>query len=98
VYQRLDGRADLHEGAKWRNAGNRALYHVTDLELLDFVKPWVLRQLLDAEAQAVLVDRDDLGLDGLADLYVVAWVVDALPADLADVHQAFDTFDVHEDA
>ena len=51
---------------------------------------------LRLKAQTVLVDGDDLGLDGLADLDVVARVVDALPGDFTDVDQAFDTVDIDE--
>jgi hypothetical protein len=82
VDQGFDAWAELHECAERRDAGDLTLDDVALVELLDVLQPRVFAGLLEAEAQAVLVDSDDLGLDGVADLDVVTRVVDALPGNL----------------
>src|SRR5690606_9591131 len=60
--------------------------------------PRIGLQLLHAEADAValVVDADDLDLDGLADRERFGRMVDAAPGDVGDVQQAVDTAKVNE--
>src|SRR6202040_3359527 len=56
------------------------------------------QQLLHAERDAVglVVDLDDLDLDGLADGQHLGRVIDPAPGDIGDVQQAVDAAEVHE--
>src|SRR5690606_12560339 len=58
------------------------------------------QQLLHAEADAValVVDADDLDLDGLADREHLARMIDPPPGDVGDVQQAIDAAEVDEGA
>ena len=60
--------------------------------------PGIALQLLHAEADAlgVLVDADDLHLDGVADVQDFARVTDALVAEIGDVQQAIDAAEINE--
>ena len=71
-----------------------------DRELVLDGVPRIGLQLLHAEADAlgVLVDLDDLDLDGLADAEDLARVVDPAPRHVGDVQQAVDTAEVDEGA
>src|SRR5262249_8650596 len=94
----FDTRAELHERAERRDAGDFAFDDVAFLEGFDLFQPRVFGHLLKAETEAVFVDGNDLGFDGFADFYVIARVVDALPGNFRDVDQAFDAIDVDERA
>ena len=69
MHQPLDPRLQLHEGAVVGDVGDAAGVLGADRELLLDRVPRIGLQLLHAEADAlgVLVDLDDLDLDGLAD-------------------------------
>ena len=60
--------------------------------------PRIAFQLLHAKADAlcVLVDTNDLNLDGVTNVDDFAWVVDALVADVRDVQQAINAAQVNE--
>ena len=96
VNKGFDGWADLNESTKRRDTGHRTFDACALLELINLFHPRIFLELFEAEAQAVFIDSDDLRFDIVANLDVVARVIDALPANLTDVDQALDTFDVNE--
>src|SRR5665213_1558873 len=96
--ERFDARAELDEGAKRRNAGDFALDDIAFLEGFNLLQPWVIAHLLETQGQAVFVDSDDLGLDGLADFDIAARVVDALPGNFGNMDQTLNAVNVDEGA
>ena len=72
----------------------RAFERILRLDAL----PRIVQQLLHAERDAVglVVDLDDLDLDGLADRQHFGRVIDAAPGDVGDVQQAVDAAEVDE--
>src|ERR1700742_3266112 len=100
VDETLDARLQLHEGAVVGDVGDTALEARADRILgLDGL-PLIVEQLLHAERDAVrlVVDLDDLDLDGLADVEHLGRVIDPPPGDIGDMQQAIDAAEVHERA
>src|SRR5260221_3636076 len=99
VHQALDAGLDLHEGAEVGNLGDLALHAAADRVLGRQFRPWIRMELLDAEAEPLVLDVDveHHRLDLVALLEEVAGVLDALgPRDVGDVHQAVDAL-LHAD-
>ncbi len=88
------------ERAELGQAGNGALDQLADLVLLNVLGPGVALQLAQGEADALLlfVDADDLDLDFLPHLEHFGGVLDALPGNLGEVHQAVRAVDVDKSA
>ena len=99
VDQALEAVADAHERAEVDELGDRAVDDVADLEVRDRGVPRVGLQAADrqADATALVVDVDDLGLDLLADVVAGLGVVDLVPRELALVDEAVDAAEVDED-
>src|SRR5690606_24234019 len=89
---------ELHEGAIVGDVGDAAgelgAHRILGLDAL----PRIRLQLLHAEADAValVVDADDLDLDGLADRQHLGRMIDPAPGDVGDVQQAVDAAEVYE--
>ena len=100
VHQTLDTGLQLDEGAVIGDVGDAAGMHRGQRILGADQIPRIFLQLLHAEADAVgvLVDLDDLYLDGLADRQDLGRVVDPAPCHVGDVQQAVDTAQIHEGA
>ena len=100
MHQPLDPRLQLHEGAVVGDVGDAAGVLRPDRELVLDGVPRIGLQLLHAEADALrlLVDLDDLHLDGLADPEDLARVVDPAPRHVGDVQQAVDPAEIDEGA
>src|SRR6188508_2374953 len=100
VDQALEAVADAHEGAEVDDLGDRPVDDVADLEVRYRRVPRIRLESADrqADAAALMVDVDDLGLDLLADLVAGFGVVDLVPRELALVDQAVDAAQVDEDA
>ena len=98
VDQAFDARLQFDERAVVGDVGDAAddlgLKRILRLDAL----PRIVQQLLHAERDAVrlVVDLDDLHLDGLADRQHFARVIDAPPGDVGDVQQAVDAAEVDE--
>ncbi len=97
--QALQAVAHAHEGAEVDELGDGAVDDVADLEVGHRGVPRVRLELADrqADAPALVVDVDDLGLDLVADLVAGLRVVDLVPRELALVDQAVDAAEVDED-
>ena len=100
VDQALEAVADAHERAEVDELRDGAIDDVADVEVGDRGVPRVRLQAADrqADATALVVDVDDLGLDLLADLVAGLGVVDLVPRQLALVDEAIDATEVDEDA
>ena len=100
VDQALDARLELDEGAVVGDVGDAALELDADRVLRLDALPRIGLELLHAERDAVglVVDPDDLHLDGLADREDLARMVDAPPGDVGDVQQAVDAAEIDEGA
>ena len=98
VDQAFDARLQLDEGAVVGDVGDAALELGADRVLGLDALPRIGLELLHAERDAVglVVDADDLHLDGLADRQHLGRVVDAPPGDVGDVQQAVDAAEVDE--
>ena len=98
VHQTFDTGFQLHEGAVIGDVGDAALVDRAQREFGFHRIPRVVQQLLHAQADAVgvLVDLDDLDLDGLADREDLRRVVDAAPGHVGDVQQAIDAAQINE--
>src|SRR4051812_11296979 len=98
VDQAFDARLQLDERAVVGDVGDAAgearIQRVLCLDAL----PRIVQQLLHAERDAVglVVDLDDLDLDGLADGEHFGRVIDPAPCDIGDVQQAVDAAEVDE--
>ena len=100
VDEALEAVADADERAEVDDLGDRAVDDVADLEVGHRGVPRVGLQPADreADAAALVVDVDDLGLDLFADLVAGLGVVDLVPRELALVDEAVDAAEVDEDA
>ena len=96
----LEALLDADEGAEVDELGDRPLDHVTDGVLGHRLLPRVRLQSSDrqADAPALVVDVDYLGLDLFADGVGGLRVVDLVPGELALVDQAIDAAQVDEHA
>src|SRR4051812_15685646 len=98
VDQAFDARLQFDERAVVGDVGDAAgearIERVLRLDAL----PRIVQQLLHAERNAVglVVDLDDLDLDGLADGEHLGRVIDPAPGDIGDVQQAVDAAEVDE--
>src|SRR6266568_3071282 len=102
VDQPLDAGLDLDEGAEVGELRHLPLQLRADRVALGERRPRIGLRLLDAEAEALVLDVDvqHHRLDHVTLLELLARVLDALvPGDVGDVHQAVDALlDAHEDA
>jgi hypothetical protein len=100
VDQAFEAVAHSHEGAEVDELGDGAVDDVANLEVGHRGVPRVRLELADreADAAALVVDVDDLGLDLVADLVAGLGVVDLVPRELALVDEAVDPAEVDEDA
>ncbi len=100
VDQALDAVADLHEGAERHELGDPAVHEFAHAVVRGELLPRILLGGLqrEADALAVEVDLEDLDLDLVADLHDRARVVDVLPGQLGDVHEAVHAAEVDEGA
>ena len=98
VDQAFDARLQFDERAVVGDVGDAAGELGADRVLGFDAIPRIGLQLLHAQRDAValLVDADDLHLDGLADRQHLGRVVDAAPGDVGDVQQAVDAAEVDE--
>src|SRR4029079_8623937 len=98
VDEALEHVPDAHERAEVDELGDRAVDDVADLEVRDRGVPRVGLESTDrqADAAALVVDVDDLGLDLLADVVAGFGVVDLVPRELALVDQTIDAAEVDE--
>src|SRR5680860_1287510 len=98
VHQSLDALLDPHERAERDELGDLARPDLADRVGPRELLPRVLlgRLQRQGDALAVHVDVQDLDRDLLADLDDLGGVVDVLPGELGDVHQAVDATEVHE--
>src|SRR6202045_2551544 len=98
VDQAFDARLQFDERAVVGDVGDAAgeagIERILRLDAL----PGIVEQLLHAERDAVglVVDLDDLDLDGLADGQDFGRVIDPAPGDIGDVQQAVDAAEVDE--
>src|SRR5882724_9985700 len=98
VDQAFDARLQLDErtvvGDVGDAAGEARVQRILRLDAL----PRIVQQLLHAERNAVglVVDLDDLDLDGLADSQDLGRVIDPPPGDVGDMQQAIDAAEVDE--
>src|SRR5882762_5831103 len=98
VDQAFDARLQLDERAVVGDVGDAAgearIERIFRLDAL----PRIVQQLLHAERDAVglVVDLDDLDLDGLADGQHFGRVIDPAPGDIGDVQEAVDAAEVDE--
>src|SRR5882672_2471111 len=98
VDQAFDARLQFDERAVVGDVGDAAgearIERILRLDAL----PRIVQQLLHAERDAVglVVDLDDLDLDGLADGQHVGRVIDPAPGDIGDVQEAVDAAEVNE--
>src|SRR5882762_117734 len=98
VDQAFDARFQFDERAVVGDVGDAAgearIERILRLDAL----PRIVQQLLHAERNAVglVVDLDDLDLDGLADAQHFGRVIDPAPGDIGDVQQAVDAAEVDE--
>ncbi len=93
VHEAVDAVLELHEGAERGHLRDRSLDDVADLEEAVDVGPGVGRELLHAEADALLlrIDVEHDGVDLVALLQDLGGVVHlAGPAHVRDVHHAVD--------
>src|SRR5882757_6551586 len=98
VDQAFDARLQFDERAVVGDVGDAAgearIERIFRLDAL----PRIIKQLLHAERDAVglVVDLDDLDLDGLADGQHFGRVIDPAPGDIGDVQEAVDAAEVDE--
>src|SRR6202011_4893251 len=100
VDQALDARLELDEGTVVGDVGDPAReLHADRIFRLDAL-PGIGFELLHAERDAVrlVIDPDDLHLDGLADREDLARVVDAPPGDVGDMQEAVDAPEIDKGA
>jgi hypothetical protein len=100
VDQALEAVAHAHERPEVDELGDGAVDDVPDLEVGDRGVPRVRLEATDreADAPALVVDVDDLGLDLFTDAVAALGVVDLVPRELALVDQAVDATEVDEHA
>ena len=88
------------KSAEFRQAGNFGFNQLTDAQFIDIFLPRVFLEPADGQADMpfLFVDADHFYINFLPDFQHVAGVADAVPGDLAEMHQAVRTVDVHEGA
>jgi hypothetical protein len=98
VHQALDALVDADERAERHQLGDLARHDLADLVGAGELAPRVLLRRLQRQRDplAVQVDVEHLDGDLLADLDDLGRVVDVLPGQLGDVHQAVDAAEVDE--
>src|SRR6202521_4463435 len=98
VDQAFDARLQFDERAVVGDVGDAAGEARVERILRLDALPRIVQQLLHAERNAVglVVDLDDLDLDGLADGQDLGRVIDPAPGDIGDVQQAVDAAKVDE--
>ncbi len=98
VDQTLDALVHADERTERNQLGDLAGHDLADLVRAGELLPRVFlgRLQRQGDALAVHVDVQDLDRDLLADLDDLGGVVDVLPGQLGDVHQAVDATQVHE--
>ena len=93
VHETVDAILELHEGAEGGDLADRALHDVADLEEGVDVGPWINRELLHTEADALLrgIDVQDDRVHFVALLEDFGGMVDlAGPRHVGDVHHTVD--------
>src|SRR5665811_346306 len=100
VHEALDAVLDAHERTERDELGDLAGHDLTDRVGPGERLPRVFLRRLQRQGDALPVEVDVEHLDGdlLADLHDLARVVDVLPGQLGDVHQAVHAAEVHERA
>ena len=100
VHQALDALVDADERAERHQLGDLAGHDLPDLVGAGELLPRVFLGRLERQRDALAVHVDVEHLDGdlLADLDDLGGVVDVLPGQLGDVHQAVDAAEVDERA
>ena len=100
VHQALDGVAQLDEGAEGHDLGDLAVDDGAHRVVLHQLDPRVGRGLLETEGDALTlqIDVEHLDLHLVAHLDDLGGMVDMVPGQLGDVHQAVDAAQVHEGA
>src|SRR6478736_700747 len=98
VHQALDALLDADERAERHQLGDLARHDLADRVGAGVQAPRVFLRGLERQRDplAVEVDVEDLDRDLLADLDDLGRVVDVLPGQLGDVHEAVDAAEVHE--
>ncbi len=98
VHQALDALLDADERAERHQLGDLARHDLADLVGAGEVLPGVFLGRLQRQRHALALHVDVEHLDGdlVTDGDDLARVVDVLPGQLRDVHQAVDTAEVHE--
>ena len=94
VDETVDTILELHEGAEGSEFRNGSSHDVADLEVSIDVAPWILSELLHAEADALMlgIDVEHDGVDFVGLLEDLGWVIDlAGPAHVGDVNHTVDT-------
>ena len=96
--QALDPRLQLHEGAVVGDIGDAARKLGVDRVLSLDALPRIVKQLLHAERDTVrlVVDLDDLDLDGLSDRQNLGRMIHATPCDIGHMQQSVDAAEIHE--
>src|ERR671914_2173053 len=100
VHQALDALLDPDERAERHQLGDPSWHDLPDLVGAGELLPGVFLCRLERQRDplALHVDVEHLDGDLLADLDDLRWVVDVLPGQLGDVHQAVDPAEVDERA
>src|SRR5260370_28364449 len=98
VDQAFDARLQFDERAVVGDVGDAAGEARVERVLRLDALARIVQQLLHAELDAVglVVDLDDLDLDGLADGEHLGRVIDPAPGDIGDVQQAVDAAEINE--
>jgi hypothetical protein len=98
VDQALDAGLQLHEGAVVGDVGHAAMELRADRIFGLDALPRILEELLHAERDAVrlVIDLDDLHLDGLTDGQHLGRMIDAAPGHVGDMQQTVDAAEVDE--
>src|SRR6185312_3591647 len=98
--QALDTLLELDESAIVGNREHPAVDSRADWITLGGIEPWIWRQLLKSEGNAllVLIEFEDLHLNFIAHVDQIAGVGEAAPAHVGDVQQAIDSAEVDESA
>ncbi len=89
---------DLGECAKLGQAGDLAFYQLADLVLCYIIIPRIVLELSQGESDAFAfsVDADDFYLYFLPDLQHLFGVVDMVPGNFREMHQAVGAVDIHK--
>src|SRR3954453_4231689 len=100
VYEALDARDDLDEGAEGNDLGDLALQRIARLVLVEPSPPGLLLRLLEPkrDSLALAVDVEDLHADRFAHREDLGRVVHMAPGKLRDVDQAVDPVEIDEGA